>query len=221
MRAEPRPGEESQNRPSIGEEIANAITHSVGIVAGIVALVVLAIVAGRKGAMATFAFSVFGASMVSLYTASTLYHALPPSKAKAVFQRLDHSAIFVLIAGTYTPFTLGVLRGGWGWTLFALQWSLAATGITLKAIFGARWPGLSMAVYMTMGWMVVVAIWPLVKAVPATGLALILTGGLFYTSGTIFNAIKRLRFNHMLWHIFVLAGSTCFFVAVLRYAMPA
>lgn len=185
------------------------------------ALVVLALVASRKSPIALVAFCVFGASMIALYTASTLYHALPKSKAKEVFMRLDHSAIYLLIAGTYTPFTLGVLRGVWGWSLFVAQWTLAAIGITFKAIFGSKWPGLSMAVYIMMGWMMVVAIWPLIHRVPAAGLALILAGGLFYTGGTIFNAIKRLRFNHMVWHIFVLGGSACFFFAVLNYAMPA
>ncbi|RIK05409.1 MAG: hemolysin D [Acidobacteria bacterium] len=211
----------AQREPSLGEEIANAVTHSVGAVASIVALVILAIVASRKSPIALVAFCVFGASMIALYTASAIYHALPKSKAKEVFFRLDHAAIYLLIAGTYTPFTLGVLRGGWGWTLFTLQWSLAAVGITFKSIYGNRWRGLSMAVYIMMGWMMIVAIWPMVQRVPASGLALILAGGLFYTGGTIFNAIQRLRFNHMLWHIFVLIGSGFCFFAVLNYAMPA
>lgn len=207
--------------PTVGEEIANAITHGLGAVASLVALVILAIAASSKGSIALLAFCTFGASMFALYLASTLYHALPPSKAKNVFRILDHSAIYVLIAGTYTPFTLGVLKGVWGWSLFALEWGLAAAGIALKSVHGIRWPRLSMAVYIMMGWLVIVAAWPLITRVPATGLILMLVGGLLYTGGAAFFGLKRIRFTHMIWHFFVMGGSVCMFFAVLHYAMPA
>jgi hemolysin III len=189
------------------EEIANSITHGIGAFASTIALLV---------------YATFGMSMVTLYVSSTLYHALPRSRAKEVFLRLDHSAIYLLIAGTYTPFTLGVLKGVWGWILFSLEWGLATAGITIKSVFGAKWPKMSMAFYMIMGWLMVIAIWPLVNRMQTTGLALIFAGGMFYTIGTIFNGLKRLKFAHMIWHIFVIIGSVFFFVAIIGgFAEPA
>lgn len=162
--------------------------------------------------------SVFSATMLILYLASTLYHALPPSRAKHVFRILEHSAIFLLIAGTYTPFTLGVLRGPWGSTLLTLVWILAVVGILLKVLGGVRYPIVSTALYVGMGWLVVVAIEPLSVKVAQPGLWWLIFGGLAYTVGVIFFALKRLRYAHFIWHLFVLAGTACHFFAVLWYA---
>ncbi len=162
--------------------------------------------------------SVFGATMVVLYLTSALYHALPASRAKQVFRGLDHAAIFLLIAGTYTPFTLGALAGGWGWTLFGVVWGLALLGILLKAARGMRHPRLSMFLYLAMGWLVVVALKPVLLGVPSWGVFWLLAGGLAYTIGAIFYSARRIRYNHLVWHLFVMAGTACHFVAVLRYA---
>ena len=162
--------------------------------------------------------SVFAGTAVVLYLASTLYHALPPNRAKRVFRVLDHSAIFLLIAGTYTPFTLGVLRGPWGWALLGIVWGLAALGIVLKAIGGIRYPWLSSALYVGMGWLALVAIRPLWLHVPIGGWLWLIAGGLAYTAGIAFYAAERVRYGHFVWHIFVLAGSTCHGLAVLWYA---
>jgi hemolysin III len=164
--------------------------------------------------------SVFAASLLALYTASTLYHALPPSQAKRTLQIIDHSAIYLLIAGTYTPFTLGILRGAWGWTLFGVVWGLAACGILLKSLFGLRFPRTSTAFYLAMGWLAILAVQPLTAKIPGPGLGLLLTGGLLYTVGVVFFAWERPRYNHVVWHLFVLGGSTCHFLAVLWYALP-
>ena len=152
-----------------------------------------------------------------LYAASTLYHALPTRQARV--QIVDHSAIFLLIAGTYTPFALVNLRGPWGWALFAVVWSLAALGIAAKAVFGTRWPALSTAFYLGMGWTVLVALKPLVEHVAPGGIAWLAAGGLAYTGGVAFYAWDRLRYGHAVWHVFVLAGSACHYVAVARYVV--
>ena len=153
-----------------------------------------------------------------LYLASALYHALPKNKAKRVFRVIDHSAIFLLIAGTYTPFTLGVLRGAWGWTLFGLVWSLAVLGIVLKSIGGIGYPRLSTALYIGMGWLALIAIRPLWVHVPVAGWLWLIAGGLAYTSGIVFYAAERVRYGHFVWHVFVLMGTVCHFFAVLWYA---
>jgi len=157
--------------------------------------------------------------MVILYLASTLYHALPRSKAKRVFRIIDHSAIFLLIAGTYTPFTLGVLRGVWGWTLFGVVWGLAILGVTLKALSGIRNPRLSTALYVGMGWCALIAIRPLWVLVPVAGWLWLIAGGLAYTAGIAFYAADRLRYAHFVWHMFVLMGTACHFFAVLWYSV--
>jgi len=156
--------------------------------------------------------------MVLLYLTSTLYHALPAPKAKRVFRVLDHAAIFLLIAGTYTPFTLGVLSGGWGWTLFGLVWSLAIAGVLLESLGNFRFPKLSLALYVAMGWLVVIAIKPMWLLMPRWGLFWLAAGGLAYTGGVAFYAAKRLRHHHLIWHLCVIAGTACHVVAVLRYA---
>jgi hemolysin III len=205
-------------RPTSGEEIANSVSHGVGFLAAVATIPVLVIGALKDGAAAVVGAAIFGATMALLYLASTLYHAVAPNRAKRVFQILDHAAIYLLIAGTYTPFTLGVLRGPWGWTLFGLIWGLAAIGIFLKSVRGIRYPRLSTAVYLAMGWLVVIAAKPLWNSVPAWGLFWLAAGGVAYTAGVGFYAATRVRYAHFVWHLFVLAGTACHFVAVLRYA---
>lgn len=207
---------------SLGEEIANSVTHGVGLLAFLIGFPVLVIAAAQRGdPLQVVGCSVFATSLVALYAASTIYHALPPSRAKRVFRVLDHTAIYLLIAGSYTPFTLGVLRGPFGWTLLAVVWGLAALGILHKLLLGMRFPHLSTAYYLAMGWLGVAAIGPITAQVPSAGLAWLAAGGLLYTAGVVFYAWERLRYGHMVWHLFVLAGSTCHFIAVLRYAVPA
>ncbi|MEK7667334.1 MAG: hemolysin III family protein [Gemmatimonadota bacterium] len=205
---------------SLGEEIANSVTHGVGALASLVALPFLIVAALPRGASAVVGSVVFGASLVLLYISSTIYHSLARNRAKRVFRILDHSAIYLLIAGTYTPFTLGVLRGAWGWALFGVVWGLAVLGVALTASLGVRFPRLSTFVYIGMGWLVVVAVKPLLTHLPPAGLAWLVGGGLAYTGGTAFYGWRRLRYQHTLWHLFVLTGSVCHFVAVLRYAAP-
>ena len=210
-----------QARPqSIGEEIANSVSHAIAMLAALAATPVLIMTAAQRGGAADIVgASVFAATMVLLYLASTLYHALPGSRAKRVFQILDHAAIFLLIAGTYTPFTLGALRGTWGWTLFGLVWSLALIGIVLKVVYGVRQPRLSTLLYLAMGWLVVIAIKPLLLNVSTDGLLWLLAGGVAYTSGVAFFATgERIRYGHFIWHLFVIAGTSCHFVAVWLYA---
>jgi hemolysin III len=156
--------------------------------------------------------------VVLLYLSSTLYHAVTAPRAKRVLQVLDHSAIYLLIAGTYTPFTLGVLRGPWGWTLFGLVWGIAAVGMLLKAIGGVRYNGLSTLVYVAMGWLILIAIDPAWHLVPKWGLAWLLAGGIAYTAGAAFYLAERIKYFHFVWHLFVVAGTACHFVAVLWYS---
>lgn len=209
----------SQRLPTKGEEIANSISHGIGLVLAIVATPVLLIAATRSGTVwNTIGVSVFAASMMALYFSSTLYHAITHSRAKRVFRMFDHGAIFLLIAGTYTPFTLGVLRGPWGWTLLVLVWCLAIFGLTMKAVFGHRFAWLSIVLYLTMGWLIVIAAPQVMHRVPLSGLAWILAGGIAYTGGVGFYAAHRVRYAHFAWHLFVIAGTVCHFFAVLWYS---
>ncbi len=205
---------------SLGEEIANSVSHGVGLLAALAAAPVLIVTAARGGdAPAVVGASVFAAAVLLLYLTSMLYHALPRNRAKPIFQVLDHGAIFLLIAGTYTPFTLGVLRGPWGWTLFGLVWGLALAGVVLKAVGGIRYPRLSTGLYLAMGWLALIAIEPLWLHVPAGGLLWLLAGGIAYTAGVAFFAAdERVRYSHFIWHLFVIAGTACHFIAVLWYA---
>jgi hemolysin III len=208
---------------SIGEEIANAVSHGVGAVlaiAGLATLVALAVARGDAWHVASAA--VFGATMVLLYLASTLYHAIPGERApraKRVLQVIDHSAIYLLIAGSYTPFSLGPLRGPWGWSLLAVVWTGALAGVVHKAVAFGRAPILSVALYAGLGWSALVALGPLVRALEPGGLALLLGGGVAYTVGIAFFAWRR-RFAHFVWHLFVLAGSALHWLAVLLYVLP-
>ena len=204
---------------TVGEEIANSVSHGVGLLAAVAVVPVLVVAAVQRGSAAQIVgASIFGATMVLLYLTSTLYHALPRNRAKRVFQVLDHGAIFLLIAGTYTPFTLGVLRGTWGWTLFGLVWGLALAGVVLKAVGGVRYPKLSTCLYLAMGWLALIAVKPLWLNVPTPGLLWLLAGGIAYTAGVAFYASKRVRYSHFVWHLFVIAGTAGHFVAVLWYA---
>jgi hemolysin III len=204
---------------SLGEEIANSVSHGVGLLGALAVTPILIVVASKKGGTTGIvAASVFGATIILMYTMSTLYHALPEGKAKWVFNVLDHCAIYVLIAGTYTPFTLVVLGGRWGWTMFGVVWGLAIVGIVFKAIGKMRHPVLSTTIYVVMGWLVVVAIKPLWHKLPLWGVIWLAAGGIAYTLGVAFFAATGLRYNHLVWHLFVLAGTTCHFIAVLIYA---
>jgi hemolysin III len=211
---------ELEERPqTLGEEIANSVSHGIGLLAALIAFPILVGSAFNRGDLAgTVGASVFATTMVLLYLASTLFHALPPNRAKRVFQILDHSAIYLLIAGTYTPFTLGVLRGVWGWTLFGLVWGLAVIGTVFKTLGGVRYTTFSTWVYLAMGWLVLIAIEPVWTLVPKWGLFWLVAGGIAYTAGTVFFMAERIRYFHFVWHLFVVLGTACHFIAVLWYA---
>lgn len=211
----------SWTRPqTLGEEIANSVSHGVGFLAAVAVTPLLIVKAVSSGAAAITGVSIFGATMIILYLTSTLYHAFPHSKAKRLFRILDHSAIFLLIAGTYTPFTLSVLPGAWGWTLFGIVWGLAAAGIVLKSVRNVRTGRLSIALYLAMGWLGVMAASPLYNNLPGWGLFWLLAGGVMYSTGVLFFAYDhRVRYNHFIWHLFVLAGTGCHVVAVLGYTL--
>ncbi len=206
---------------SLREEIAHSAIHGVGILFSIAGLVALLVVARRTGEPGhVVACSIYGLTLFLLYLASTLYHGIPHPRAKRVLRVLDHSAIYLLIAGTYTPVTLISLRGGWGWTLFGLVWGMAIAGIALKiaAIGRLRW--LSMVLYLGMGWLVLIALKPLLLAVASGGVKLLFLGGVCYTVGTVFFGWRRLPYHHAVWHVFVLAGSVLHFFAILLYVVP-
>lgn len=205
---------------SLGEEIANAVTHGVGALLAITALVLMIVRAVQNGdTWSLVAGAVYGSSLILLYTASTLYHAFPWPRAKAVMKKLDHSAIYLLIAGTYTPFTLITLRGPWGWSIFGLVWGLAAAGIIFELACRNRWRKLSLVFYIGLGWLAVIAAKPLYDGLPGSALLLLLAGGLFYSGGALFYANKRLLWNHAVWHVFVLLGSTAHFFCIYTYVM--
>ena len=199
------------------EEIANTVTHGVGLLLSIAGFVVLLVFAVLRGtAWHVVACSIYGATLICLYAASTLYHAAVSTRLKRALRIFDHSAIYLLIAGTYTPFLLLNLRGPWGWSLFGVIWGLALAGILFKFWFVDHWERLSTAVYVLMGWLALIATKPVLAHVPSTTLLWLLAGGLFYSAGVIFYVWKQLPYNHAVWHVFVLAGSTCHYFAVLR-----
>lgn len=205
---------------TLGEEIANSISHGIGLIAAIIATPFLLVAAVRQGnPWFVVGASIFAAAMIFLYLSSTLYHAIPHRRAKRALQVLDHVAIFLLIAGTYTPFTLGVMRGAVGWTLFGLVWGLAVVGIILKLVGGAkRAPVLSTILYLAMGWLVVLAVRPLLARMPMEGFWWLLAGGIAYSAGIAAYAAVRYRYTHFVWHLFVLTGTICHYVAVLRFS---
>ena len=209
-----------RDRPqTTSEEVANSITHGFGSIAAAIITPFLIIKALPAGAAAITGASIFGAAMILLYTASTLYHYFPHGRAKRIFQIFDHCSIFLLIAGTYTPFTLAVMRGAWGWTLFGVIWALAVAGVVMKSVSAAGTSRLSIAVYLGMGWLALLAVKPLYDSMPAWGLFWIFAGGILYSAGVLFFAYDhRMKYNHFIWHLFVLAGTGCHVVAVLGYA---
>ena len=209
------------SRYSLGEEIANSVSHGVGALLAVSGLVVLTVLAALRGnAWHIVGCSVFGAALVLLYTTSTLYHGIRNPRAKAALRAVDHSAIFILIAGTYTPFALVSLHGPWGWSLFGVIWGLAVLGIVLQMGVLGRGTAASVLLYVGMGWVVVIATKPLLDAVAPGGLALLVIGGLAYTLGTGFYVWRRLPYHHAVWHGFVLLGSASHFFAVLLYVIP-
>ena len=203
------------------EEIAHSISHGLGVVLSIAGLAVLVAYASINGdAWHIVSSSIYGATLILLYSASTLYHAITHPVAKGVLRQLDHAAIYLLIAGTYTPFMLVNLRGPWGWSLFAIVWSIALLGVVLEFIQVKRLKRLSLVLYLGLGWIVVVAINPMLDQVQAGGMWLLLVGGLCYSFGVIFYVWKQLAYHHVIWHLFVLAGSVFHFFAVLFYVIP-
>lgn len=206
---------------TLGEEIAHAITHGIGAalsIAGLTLLVVYAAFLGDPWRVVSFA--IYGSTLFLLYISSTLYHSIPGPRAKRFFKILDHVSIYLLIAGSYTPFVLITLRGSTGWWLFGIVWGLAIVGILHKIFAIDRFPRLSVGVYLGMGWVCVVALDDLVRNLPTGGLVLMIVGGLAYTLGVVFYAWQRLPFNHAIWHLFVLAGSATHYFAIFFYVLP-
>jgi len=208
-------------RYSLREDFANSIIHGVGFILSIIGMCVLIAFASIYGnAWHVISCSIYGSTLVFLYTASTLYHSIQLAKAKRVLRVLDHSTIFLLIAGTYTPFTLVNLRGPWGWSLFGVIWALAVIGILFQTTMLRKGAVVSVAFYVTMGWVVVVAIKPMLSLVDTGGLVLLLLGGVAYTTGVVFYLWRQMPYNHAIWHVFVLAGSALHFFSILLYVIP-
>lgn len=206
---------------SFAEEVAHTATHGAGLLLSVAGLVILVVAASLHGdAWHVVSVAVYGSTLVTLYAASTLYHAVPSPRAKNAFRVFDHSAIFLLIAGTYTPFTLVNLRGGWGWALLGTVWGLAILGMILEIAATKRVRVLSHVLYICLGWLVVIAAKPLLDSVALGGLVLLVVGGFAYTGGVVFYAWRRLPFNHAIWHVFVLGGSVCHYFAVLIFVVP-
>ena len=211
----------TEKKYTVGEEIAHSITHGLGLLLSVVACSVMVILAAQRGTVWHITgVAVFGASLIVLYAASTLYHALTHTKAKRIFKFLDYSAIYLLIAGTYTPFTLVTLRGGWGWTLFGVAWGLAIAGAVVEVVTRRRYKWVSMGFYLGMGWLIVVAIKPLLSGLDTRGLVMLGIGGICYTGGAILYALGRFKYHHAIWHVLVLGGSFCHFLAVMYSVIP-
>ncbi len=204
------------------EEFANRLTHGIGAVLSVTGLVLMVVYSAMFGdAWIITSTAIFGATLVLLYSSSTLYHSVTSPRWRTICQRIDHAAIYLLIAGTYTPFVLGPLRGAWGWSLFGVVWGLAIVGVVLKFFFAGRFNVLSTLAYLAMGWLVVIAAKPLMASLPSGALWLLVAGGLSYSFGTIFYLWERLPFNHAVWHVWVMAGSACHWVAVFGYLVPS
>jgi len=202
-------------------ELANSVTHGAGLALSVAGCAVIVTLAALRGnAWHIVACSVYGATLVCLYAASTVYHSVSSRRVKRVMRILDHSAIYLLIAGTYTPFTLVSMRGGWGWTLFGLVWGLAIAGIVFKVWFVEHFPIASTIVYLAMGWLAVVAVKPVLAMLPVAGIVWLVAGGLLYTAGVGFFAWQKLPYHHAIWHLFVIGGSVCHYIAVVRVVVP-
>jgi hemolysin III len=211
----------STSRYTVGEEIANSITHGAGVILAIAALTVMVSFSALRGdAWHVVSTAIFGATLIISYTTSTLYHSIPLPKVKPILRTLDHSAIFLLIAGTYTPLLLVSLRGPWGWSLFATVWSIAILGIVLRLVLNGRRHGLIVSLYVAMGWVILVAAVPLLEHMETNGLLFLLGGGICYTLGVAFYVWRRLPYHHAIWHLFVLGGSTLHFFTILLYVIP-
>ena len=207
---------------SLKEEIAHSVTHGIGALLSVIGLIILVIYSSMYGdTWHIVSSSIYGLTLITLYTSSTLYHAITVPDIKRFLQKLDHAAIFLLIAGTYTPFTLVNLRGGWGWTLFGIVWSIAIAGMIMELIVKQRYKRVSLGLYLGLGWIVMIAIDPMITHVEAGGLILLLIGGLFYSLGVIFYVWKTLLYHHAIWHVFVLTGSVFHFFAVFFYVIPS
>lgn len=204
-----------------GEEIANAITHGIGAALSIAALVLLIVFAVRYGDVwYTVSYSIYGATLVILYTESTLYHSLSGKKVKRLFRIFDHASIYLLIAGTYTPFALTILRGPLGWTIFGVVWGLTIIGITMKVFFTGKFEKLSTAIYIGMGWIIVIALKRIIEFMPIPGVILLIAGGILYTGGAFLFMRDDIPYNHAVWHLFVMSGSACHFFSILLYLIP-
>jgi len=216
-------GKRNAPRPqSTGEEIANSITHGIGAGLSVAALVILVVFAAKQGnPWGVVSFSIYGASLVLLYLASTLYHAFRGEKLKRFFKLMDHSSIYLLIAGTYTPILLLSMRGPWGWSLFGVVWGLALLGIGFKILFLGRYKAVSVTIYLIMGWLIIIAMKPMLAMVPSGMVTWLFIGGISYTLGVIFYIWRTFPYHHSVWHLFVLGGSAAHFIGILKYlALP-
>ncbi len=206
---------------TLGEEIANAVTHGIGALLAISALVLLVVFSSFHGnPWYIVSLTIYGVSLVILYTMSTLYHSFRPGITKNIFEIFDHSSIYILIAGTYTPFELTILRGPLGWTFFGITWGMATAGILFKVFFVKKFVVISTIMYIIMGWLVIFIIRPIIEVLPANGILFLVIGGVLYTAGTIFYVNKKMKFHHMLWHFFVLGGSIFHFLTIFIYLLP-
>lgn len=202
------------------EEVANAITHGIGALLSVAALVLLIVFSSTQGSVwHVVSFTIYGVSMLLLYLSSTLVHSFKEGKVKDLFEFFDHSSIYIFIAGTYTPFMLVAIRGPLGWSLFGTVWGIALLGVVFKAFFVKRFLFMSTIFYLIMGWLIVIAWGPLTAAVPSTGIMLLAAGGILYTLGTVFYVWRAFPFHHAIWHLFVLAGSVLHFFAILLYLL--
>jgi hemolysin III len=213
---------DESTKPSLAEELANCLTHGFGLVMSIAGLVVLIVLASIRGtAIHIVCCCIYGLSLVTLYAASTVYHGCRRPERKHFYRTLDHAAIFLLIAGTYTPFTLINLWSNWGKLLFGAVWAIAILGMIFKVFFTGRYEIVSTILYIVTGWLAIFAVKPILTEIPSGGIVWILAGGFFYTMGVVFYASKRVPYNHAIWHIMALTGSICHYVAVMRYVLPA
>ena len=204
------------------EEVFNTVTCGIGLCLSIAALAILVTLASLRGdALKIVSFSIYGTSLIGLFLFSTLYHWVRSEKAKHVFEILDHCAIYILIAGSYTPFTLITLKGAWGWSLFGVVWGLTVAGIVFKAFFVKKFKVFSVMIYLLMGWLVVIALQPLTQNLAAEGIGWLAAGGLIFSFGVSFYAFKKLPFHHVIWHLFVIAGCACHFFSIFFYVLPS